>query len=567
MTEQPIIVLDAANVGWSSGNNKFCSGKGLIEAIGYCRNHGFKPVAFLPNNYLYNPKQPKRLITDMDGIQEEVRKGSIIAVPPKDDDDLYMITYAQKKGLKLVSNDLFRDYIKNSEDSAAESWVKNNVISYSFVLDEFFPNPKFTKFFGKSVSHIMQTDMPKEPVKKSATLRESAKPTTIPEPVASTDTPPIPAEGLPPEWTIEQWNYYGAQWLAQQAPSEPIKEPVNKSATLRESAEPTTIPEPVVSTDTPPIPAEGLPPEWTIEQWNYYGAQWLAQQGPAAPIKDHLITANPVNETSTEILDEILTIDESKDVEKALGFRYYCHICGDGFKKWGHANMHKKESGHGAYICGECDEILPSPKSAKEHQEATSHTTLTGSWVGQHDMRVKNIPDLTLELINSRPDSPNEILREIVLNKGVKNKEYHIWRFNVVGGQAGSGALWPSNPMVTAQIIHEFESLRGDDITWKECKKSISNSLNVPIKRTNGVLRMLQTLFQPDWADGDSERNTGSWKSSIRWDSIRIDGAIFEKILLSSNYEWVDGAEKPDGWIEEINDYLEDVKIYYARLG
>ena len=29
----------------------------------------------------------------------------------------------------------------------------------------------------------------------------------------------------------------------------------------------------------PPLPAEGLPPGWTMEQWKWYGAQWLANQG------------------------------------------------------------------------------------------------------------------------------------------------------------------------------------------------------------------------------------------------------------------------------------------------
>jgi hypothetical protein len=29
----------------------------------------------------------------------------------------------------------------------------------------------------------------------------------------------------------------------------------------------------------PPLPPGGLPPGWTMEQWQYYGHQWLAQQG------------------------------------------------------------------------------------------------------------------------------------------------------------------------------------------------------------------------------------------------------------------------------------------------
>jgi len=28
----------------------------------------------------------------------------------------------------------------------------------------------------------------------------------------------------------------------------------------------------------PAIPAEGIPPGWTMEQWNYYGQQWLIDQ-------------------------------------------------------------------------------------------------------------------------------------------------------------------------------------------------------------------------------------------------------------------------------------------------
>ncbi len=41
-------------------------------------------------------------------------------------------------------------------------------------------------------------------------------------------------------------------------------------------------PEPVV-TSGPPVPANGLPLGWTMEQWNHYGSQWLAQQSPVQP--------------------------------------------------------------------------------------------------------------------------------------------------------------------------------------------------------------------------------------------------------------------------------------------
>ena len=40
-------------------------------------------------------------------------------------------------------------------------------------------------------------------------------------------------------------------------------------------------PEPYIQPNQPtppPLPAEGLPNGWTMEQWNYYGQQWLEVQ-------------------------------------------------------------------------------------------------------------------------------------------------------------------------------------------------------------------------------------------------------------------------------------------------
>lgn len=46
------------------------------------------------------------------------------------------------------------------------------------------------------------------------------------------------------------------------------------------AAVPAVTPPPVPATPAaPPLPPEGLPPGWTMEQWQYYGHQWLAQQG------------------------------------------------------------------------------------------------------------------------------------------------------------------------------------------------------------------------------------------------------------------------------------------------
>ena len=38
------------------------------------------------------------------------------------------------------------------------------------------------------------------------------------QPVSQHRGPPLPETGLPEGWTMEQWEHYGPQWLAQQQP-------------------------------------------------------------------------------------------------------------------------------------------------------------------------------------------------------------------------------------------------------------------------------------------------------------------------------------------------------------
>ena len=37
-------------------------------------------------------------------------------------------------------------------------------------------------------------------------------------------------------------------------------------------------PETTQEDDVPPVPEDGLPEGWTMEQWQYYGKQWLESQ-------------------------------------------------------------------------------------------------------------------------------------------------------------------------------------------------------------------------------------------------------------------------------------------------
>ena len=59
---------------------------------------------------------------------------------------------------------------------------------------------------------------------------------------------------------------------------------------------------------TPPIPATGLPQGWTMEQWQHYGAQYLASQNAApAPVQPIITDTRPTtaNSNLTDLLDDL----------------------------------------------------------------------------------------------------------------------------------------------------------------------------------------------------------------------------------------------------------------------
>ena len=79
----------------------------------------------------------------------------------------------------------------------------------------------------------------------------------VPEPVAAAPEaanagPPIPATGLPKGWTMEQWAYYGEQYLASlsPAPAETYAQPVQQEYQAQQPA-PAYNPEPVQTIEEP----------------------------------------------------------------------------------------------------------------------------------------------------------------------------------------------------------------------------------------------------------------------------------------------------------------------------
>jgi len=99
--------------------------------------------------------------------------------------------------------------------------------------------------------------IPKEKKEVPTGLPPSAM--KLPQGALPTGLPPagLPPVGLPPAN------------LPKQLPTLPIL-PV-----------PEPIAEPIVTSSAPPVPDEGLPTGWTMEQWTHYGHQWLERNGRA----------------------------------------------------------------------------------------------------------------------------------------------------------------------------------------------------------------------------------------------------------------------------------------------
>ena len=72
-------------------------------------------------------------------------------------------------------------------------------------------------------------------------------------------------------------------------------------------AQPAPIPAPAPAPvqQGPPLPATGLPQGWTMDQWQHYGAQYLAAQNTApAPVQP--TTTGTTTQSATSNLNDLL---------------------------------------------------------------------------------------------------------------------------------------------------------------------------------------------------------------------------------------------------------------------
>lgn len=157
-----LIVIDAPNVAMRHGFHKKFSSKGIRLAFDYFLTRGHRVVGFLPDYLVQRDEVEERRQMVKDGIDvpaakipndvellmKMVDEGLLIPTPAQDYDDSYCIQYAGMYDGCVVTNDLYRDHVENMSGPrerkfAMRSWLVAHRISYTWVRDEFLPNPNF----------------------------------------------------------------------------------------------------------------------------------------------------------------------------------------------------------------------------------------------------------------------------------------------------------------------------------------------------------------------------------------------------------------------------------------
>lgn len=157
-----LIVIDAPNVAMRHGFHKRFSCIGIRLAIEYFVKRGHRVVGFLPDYLVRGDEvgERKRLASagvdvpasklpdDVALLQHMVEHGLLIPTPAQDYDDTYCIQYAGMYDGCVVTNDLYRDHVENmtgprERKVAMRSWLAAHRISYTWVGNEFLPNPNF----------------------------------------------------------------------------------------------------------------------------------------------------------------------------------------------------------------------------------------------------------------------------------------------------------------------------------------------------------------------------------------------------------------------------------------
>ncbi|CDJ66002.1 hypothetical protein, conserved [Eimeria necatrix] len=165
-----LVVIDGCNVAMKHGDgardrekgpDKLFSTKGILAALDYYQERGYKVRVFVPEYVLsYNsysdarrqeraqmPVSYTRMPDCIEVLRKLHREGILICTPSQDYDDLYCIRYALMRGGCIITNDMYRDICSRVADKTQQAalrlWLKRHIITFTFVDGDFIPNPEF----------------------------------------------------------------------------------------------------------------------------------------------------------------------------------------------------------------------------------------------------------------------------------------------------------------------------------------------------------------------------------------------------------------------------------------
>ena len=146
-TKKRPVAIDCANVacGYLYNSNHVGDSRGPVEAYRYWIREGH-PVKVFVKQYRITNRNQDEIMENIDEFLGNIPTSDRPVVPSDGDDDSYFIKWALENDAILISNDLLRDHsqrLKGEDLSRFEKWLPRSRCGFTFIDDEFFPDPNF----------------------------------------------------------------------------------------------------------------------------------------------------------------------------------------------------------------------------------------------------------------------------------------------------------------------------------------------------------------------------------------------------------------------------------------
>ena len=146
-TPRPVII-DGANAARMYLDHRRGDAYGPIGAYKFCKMNGHEYVKIYIKSYRVKGDQ-EGVMFNVEEFIEEIPESDIVLIPVDLDDDSFFIRDAIEKNAILITNDLLRDHqrsLSGRELSRFDKWIQGSRCGFTFVDDDFSPDPKFADF-------------------------------------------------------------------------------------------------------------------------------------------------------------------------------------------------------------------------------------------------------------------------------------------------------------------------------------------------------------------------------------------------------------------------------------